>query len=243
MVVGVSHACWRLPGLVGCETEMPNDASIAADTAAIHPPAAPTPASADRSPHSPRHPPANPRGRRLAVLTLTALGVVYGDIGTSPLYTVRETFSTEHGLAPNVATVYGILSLVCWSLILVVAVKYLVFILRADNRGEGGVLALLALALQRQHPGGEQRRRTIYIVLGVFGTALLYGDGVITPAISVLGAVEGLEVVTPALGPFVVGITVFILLGLFMFQKRGTSGVGKLFGPVTLVWFLTIGVL
>ena len=204
---------------------------------------APAEASAEPAAHGPHHPPAHPTGRRLAILTLTALGVVYGDIGTSPLYTIRETFSEEHGFTPNVATVYGLLSLIWWSLILVVAVKYLVFILRADNRGEGGVLALLALALQRQHRGEEQRRRTIYIVLGIFGTALLYGDGVITPAISVLGAVEGLEVVTPALEPFVVGITVLILLALFMFQKRGTAGVGKMFGPITLTWFLTIGIL
>ena len=219
---------------------MPDDAPSGT---ASPPPPAPAEANADRAAHGLHHPPAHPTGRRLAILTLTALGVVYGDIGTSPLYTLRETFSAEHGLTLNVATVYGILSLICWSLILVVAVKYLVFILRADNRGEGGVLALLALALQRQQPGAERKRRTIYIVLGIFGTALLYGDGVITPAISVLGAVEGLEIVTPALEPFVVGITVVILLALFMFQKRGTAGVGKLFGPITLTWFLTIGIL
>jgi KUP system potassium uptake protein len=189
------------------------------------------------------HPPSHPVGRRLAILTLSALGVVYGDIGTSPLYTLRETFSAAHGLTPNVANVYGILCLVFWSLILVVAIKYLVFILRADNRGEGGVLAMLALLLQKQHRTEDRRRRTILIILGLFGTALLFGDGVITPAISVLGAVEGLEIITPALEPFVVGITVVILLVLFMVQKRGTGGVGKAFGPVTLVWFLTIGTL
>ena len=189
------------------------------------------------------HPPANPVGKRLAILTLTALGVVYGDIGTSPLYTIRETFSPEYGLAPNPANVYGILCLVLWSLLLVVVFKYLFFILRADNRGEGGVLAMLALLLQKQQRDADQRRRAYLIVLGVFGTALLFGDGVITPAISVLGAVEGLEIVTPQLQQFVVGITVVILLALFIVQKRGTGGVGKAFGPITLIWFGTIGTL
>jgi KUP system potassium uptake protein len=184
---------------------------------------------------------ADPHGRRLAILTLTALGIVYGDIGTSPLYTISETFGVEYGLAPNTTNVYGILSLIVWALVLVVVVKYLVFILRADNRGEGGVLAMLALVLQRQHRAGERRRRAVLIVLGVFGTALLYGDGIITPAISVLGAMEGLEVVTPALQPFVVVFTVGILFGLFMFQRHGTARVGKTFGPITLTWFVTIG--
>ena len=190
-----------------------------------------------------RHVEADPHGRRLAVLTLTALGIVYGDIGTSPLYTLREAFADEYGLVPNVANVYGILSLILWSLILVVAVKYLVFILRADNRGEGGVLAMLALRLQRQHRAEQRRRRTLLILLGVFGTALLYGDGIITPAISVLGAMEGLEVATPALEPFVVAATIAVLFSLFMFQRFGTSRVGKTFGPITLIWFLTIGLL
>jgi KUP system potassium uptake protein len=221
---------------------MPPDTSTAAGAAPASPRAT-LPVSGSEVAHLGHRPPADPRGRRLALLTLTALGIVYGDIGTSPLYTLRETFAAEHGLAPNAATVYGILSLVSWSLVLVVAVKYLVFILRADNRGEGGVLALLALALHHEPGSKVRQRRALYVVLGIFGTALLYGDGVITPAISVLGAVEGLEVVTPALEPFVVGVTVLILLALFMFQKRGTAGVGKLFGPVTLVWFVTIGVL
>jgi KUP system potassium uptake protein len=190
-----------------------------------------------------RHVEAHPHGRRLAILTLTALGIVYGDIGTSPLYTIRETFAAEYGLAPNAANVYGILSLILWSLVLVVAVKYLTFILRADNRGEGGVLAMLALLLQRQHRTEERRRRAVLVVLGLFGTALLYGDGVITPAISVLGAMEGLEVATPALAPFVVAVTMAILLALFLFQRHGTARVGKTFGPITLTWFLTIGTL
>jgi len=175
------------------------------------------------------------------VLTLSALGVVYGDIGTSPLYTLKECFSAEHGLAPTAPNVYGILSLIFWSLILVVAFKYLVFILRADNRGEGGVLALLALVLQRSHGDEVRRRRWFLIVLGVFGTALLYGDGVITPAISVLGAVEGLEVLTPTLQPYVVGIAAAILLALFLVQHLGTARIGKAFGPITLTWFLVIG--
>jgi KUP system potassium uptake protein len=186
---------------------------------------------------------AAPAGRRLAVLTLTALGVVYGDIGTSPLYTMKETFGASHGLAPSVVNVYGILSLVFWSIVLVVVVKYLIFILRADNHGEGGVLALLALVLQRQHRTNDRRRRKIFIILGVFGTALLFGDGIITPAISVLGAVEGVEVATPAFSHFVVPITIGILLMLFMLQRLGTAKVGRAFGPITLVWFLVIGVL
>jgi KUP system potassium uptake protein len=184
-----------------------------------------------------------PTGKRLAVLSLTALGVVYGDIGTSPLYTIRECFGPEYGMVPNLINVYGILSLIVWSLILVVAIKYLVFILRADNRGEGGVLAMLALLMQ---PGQDRiggRRRRLLVLLGVFGTALLFGDGVITPAISVLGAMEGLEVGAPELKRFVVVATVGILFLLFMFQKMGTARVGGTFGPITLIWFLTIGTL
>jgi KUP system potassium uptake protein len=199
-----------------------------------------TPPTVSRFQH-PETPP--PTGKRLAVLSLTALGVVYGDIGTSPLYTIRECFGVEYGLVPNAPNVYGILSLILWSLILVVAIKYLVFILRADNRGEGGVLAMLALLMQ----GGEDRiggrRRRLLILLGVFGTALLFGDGVITPAISVLGAMEGLEVGAPELAHFVVIATVAILFLLFLFQKLGTARVGGAFGPITLMWFLTIGVL
>jgi KUP system potassium uptake protein len=209
----------------------------------------PTTAPVESAPPAPQlerhhsHPTANPVGKRLAILTLTALGVVYGDIGTSPLYTLREAFSPEYGLTPNPANVYGILSLVFWALMLVVVVKYLVFVLRATNRGEGGVLAMLALILQKQHRSEDSRRRAILIALGVFGTALLFGDGVITPAISVLGAVEGLEIAAPTLQPFVVAITVVILFLLFVVQKRGTDRMGKAFGPITLLWFLTIGTL
>jgi KUP system potassium uptake protein len=181
--------------------------------------------------------------RRLAILTLTALGVVYGDIGTSPLYTVKEAFGHAHGLTISAANINGILSLIFWSIVLVVAIKYLFFILRADNDGEGGVLALLALVLQRQKRIGDRWLRSSLVLMGLFGTALLYGDGIITPAISVLGAMEGLAVVAPALEPFIVVITVGILLGLFLVQRFGTARVGTAFGPITLVWFLTIGTL
>jgi KUP system potassium uptake protein len=182
-------------------------------------------------------------GRRLAALTLGALGVVYGDIGTSPLYALRECFGELYGLAPTPANVYGVLSLIVWSIVLVVAVKYIVFILRADNRGEGGILALLALVLQREHRRGGRGRRALLVALGLFGAALLYGDGIITPPVSVLGAMEGLIVAAPALEHFVVPVTFVILLALFLVQRRGTAGLGAVFGPVVLVWFATIGVL
>jgi KUP system potassium uptake protein len=185
----------------------------------------------------------HPTGRRLAVLTLGALGVVYGDIGTSPLYALRECFSSLYGLAPSPANVYGVLSLIIWAILLVVAVKYIVFILRADNRGEGGILALMALVLQREHGASEQRRRAVVIGLGLFGAALLYGDGIITPPVSVFGAMEGLIVVAPALERLIVPITFVILFSLFFFQKRGTGGIGAVFGPVVLLWFGTIAVL
>jgi KUP system potassium uptake protein len=189
------------------------------------------------------HPEANPQGRRLAVLTLTALGVVYGDIGTSPLYTIKECFSVEHGIDPTPQNVYGILSLIVWSLLLVVAVKYLIFILRADNRGEGGVLAMLALLLQTKRRSSDVNFKRLLIILGLFGTALLYGDGVITPAISVLGAMEGLQVASPTLRHFVIAFTLVILFFLFLFQRHGTAKVGKTFGPITLIWFATIATL
>ena len=164
---------------------------------------------------------ASPSGRHLKQLTLVALGVVYGDIGTSPLYALRECFKPEYGLKAIPENVYGVLSLVVWALILVVSVKYLIFILRADNRGEGGVLALLALILQQQQRAQDKVRKQIIIVLGLIGAALLYGDGVITPAISVLGAMEGLEVITPRFQPVVVPVTLVILFTLFMVQKKG----------------------
>jgi KUP system potassium uptake protein len=189
---------------------------------------------------APRDIPA-PRGKYLALLSLTALGIVYGDIGTSPLYAVRESFLPSHGLAVTPQNILGVLSLIFWSLILVISVKYLVFVLRADNRGEGGIMALAALCT----PMFVRRRggRWWLIMLGLFGTALLYGDGAITPAISVLSAVEGLEVATPFFAPYIIPITIAILVVLFLAQRHGTATVGAMFGPVTLLWFLTLAVL
>src|SRR4051794_11476164 len=175
-------------------------------------------------------------------LALGALGVVYGDIGTSPLYALKECVTGEHGVPPTPANVLGLLSLVFWSLTLVVVVKYLVFVLAADNNGEGGVLALMALVAPRTTDKVSPRRRRVAMVyLGLFGAALLYGDGMITPAISVLSAVEGLEVATPHLAHFVVPLTCVILVLLFMVQRRGTGGIGAIFGPVMLIWFASIG--
>jgi KUP system potassium uptake protein len=183
----------------------------------------------------------NPKGKRLALLMLTALGVVYGDIGTSPLYALRECFKPEYGLEATPEHVYGVLSLIVWSLTLVVTVKYIIFVMRADNRGEGGILALLALILQRDTD--RKFRRAVLISIALIGAALLYGDGTITPAMSVLSAVEGLEVVAPALEPIVVPLSIAIIAGLFFFQKNGTARVGVFFGPVMLLWFGTLAVL
>jgi KUP system potassium uptake protein len=184
---------------------------------------------------------ARPEGRYLLVLSLTALGVVYGDIGTSPLYAVRECFHGHYAIAPTAANVLGVLSLIFWSLIFVISIKYLIFILRADNRGEGGIIALMSLI----HPTSSttRKRQLLLVAMGLFGAALLYGDGMITPAISVLSAVEGLEEVTPLFKPYVIPITVVILVALFAVQRRGTGDVGKVFGPITLIWFLTLGAL
>jgi KUP system potassium uptake protein len=182
-----------------------------------------------------------PRGRRLIGLSLGALGVVFGDIGTSPLYAIRECFHGEYAVAVTPANVLGVLSLVFWSLVVVISIKYLVFVLRADNRGEGGILALVALAVPRAR---EARGRSAGLVLlGLFGAALLYGDGMLTPAISVLSAVEGLQVVTPALARFVIPATVAILVALFLLQSRGTGRLGRLFGPVMTAWFATLALL
>jgi KUP system potassium uptake protein len=184
---------------------------------------------------------------RLLPLTLTALGVVYGDIGTSPLYAIRECFFGSHAVSPTHANVLGVLSLIIYALLLVISIKYVVIVMRADNQGEGGILALTALVPGRGGERGVSARlavgRPVLIALGIFGTALLYGDGMITPAISVLGAVEGLEVVTPLFRPYVVPITVVILVALFSIQKFGTHRVGGLFGPIVIIWFVTIAAL
>jgi KUP system potassium uptake protein len=186
-----------------------------------------------------RHP--HERSRTpLAFLCLTALGVVYGDIGTSPLYAIRECFHGPHAVPPTPENVIGVLSLIVWALIIVVTLKYHVYVLRADNHGEGGILALMALA---RSEGSFARREWLIVVLGLFGAALLYGDGMITPAISVLSATEGLEVAAPMLAPFVVPLTVAILIALFAFQRRGTAGVGSVFGPIILIWFAILGAL
>ena len=183
-----------------------------------------------------------PRGRYLATLALAALGVVYGDIGTSPLYAIRESFYGTHGIAVTPGNVLGVLSLVFWSLVIVVTIKYHIVIIRADNKGEGGVLALMALVNGSRLARGLAPRR-VMIVLGIFGAALLYADGALTPAISVLSAVEGLEIATPAFSSWVIPVTLAILIGLFVLQSRGTARIGAVFGPVMLVWFATIGVL
>jgi KUP system potassium uptake protein len=174
-------------------------------------------------------------------LMLGAIGVVFGDIGTSPLYTIKEAFSPHYGLTPDHATVLGILSLVFWSLVLVITVKYVLVIMRADNDGEGGIMALTALA-QRTLPAGSKAAYAIGI-LGVFGVALFFGDGVLTPAISVLSAVEGLEVATPALHSLVLPLTVGVLLVLFATQRFGTNTVGRAFGPVIVLWFAALATL
>ena len=180
--------------------------------------------------------------KRLATLTLAALGIVYGDIGTSPLYALKEVFGSAHHPVPiNADNVLGILSLFFWSLIVVVTLKYVSFIMRANNKGEGGIIALMTLALHNGDPAS--RRQKILVALGLFGAALFYGDGVITPAISVLSAVEGLELVNPAFKPFILPITLGILIGLFLFQRRGTASVGALFGPIMLLWFAVLTVL
>lgn len=183
--------------------------------------------------------PESPRGKALAGLALAALGVVYGDLGTSPLYALKECFSGFEHVAPTRENVLGVLSLVFWTLNFVVSFKYIGLVMRADNRGEGGILALLALA----RPDGKKVGRNVLLMVGLFGAALLYGDGVITPAISVLSAVEGLQVATPIFSHWVVPLSVVILTILFMVQHRGTAGIGRMFGPVTCLWFLCIAAL
>jgi KUP system potassium uptake protein len=177
----------------------------------------------------------------LAALSVAAIGVVYGDIGTSPLYTVKIAFSGTHAFPITPANVLGVLSLIFWALILVVSVKYIAFILRADNKGEGGIMALMALT--QRAVGERTRKRWILMTLGLIGAALFYGDGMITPAISVLSAVEGLHLATPAFDRYVIPIALMILVGLFLIQRHGTARVGSLFGPVMLVWFAVLAIL
>lgn len=174
----------------------------------------------------------------IAALTVAAIGIVYGDIGTSPLYTLKEVFSKEHGLPLNEANLLGVVSLILWGLTIVVSLKYVTLILRADNRGEGGIMALVALALASVT--AKSRWYNPLALIGLVGAALFFGDGVITPAISVLSAIEGLEVATPALQPYVVPLTVVVLIALYSVQKKGTAGIGKWFGPIVLAWFATL---
>ncbi|MEY5051182.1 MAG: hypothetical protein RLZZ619_1112 [Pseudomonadota bacterium] len=177
----------------------------------------------------------------VAALVMAAIGVVFGDIGTSPLYALKECFSPEHGIPFSQAAVFGIISMMFWAILLVVTFKYVLFVMRADNKGEGGVLSLMALAL-RSLTTGSASYLTV-MMLGMFGACMLYGESVITPAISVLSAVEGLEIATPELKRFVIPITLTILIALFVIQKYGTAAVGKFFGPITLVWFLSLAAL
>ena len=188
----------------------------------------------------PDQPESHPKDSRLVPLAVAALGVVFGDIGTSPLYALKECFTGSHGVAPTRENVLGVLSLVFWSLNFIITFKYLIHMMRADNRGEGGILALLALLRPNDV---RSRARWLLILAGVFGAAMLYGDGIITPAISVLGAIDGLSVATPALTPWVMWISLAIIVVLFMVQRRGTAGIGAVFGPVTIVWFVCIAIL
>ena len=174
-------------------------------------------------------------------LMFAAIGIVFGDIGTSPLYALKECFSAEHGIPFSTDAVYGVISMVFWAFAIVVSLKYVLFVMRANNHGEGGILALMALAL-RTAPAGSKRSLLI-IMAGVFGACMFYGDAVITPAISVLSAVEGLEVISPDLVRYVMPITIFILAALFLIQKTGTEVVGKLFGPIMMLWFIAIGLM
>ncbi|WP_230473504.1 potassium transporter Kup [Dyella choica] len=178
--------------------------------------------------------------KRLAALSLGAIGVVYGDIGTSPLYTLQTTLSHD-GMHPTPESIYGVLSLIFWAQIIVVSLKYVLFIMRADNKGEGGIMALMALALRGV--GGQPKLRWLLAIIGIFGASLFYGDGVITPAISVLSAVEGVKVAAPGLARWVVPVTAVILFFLFALQRHGTDRVGRLFGPVMVIWFIVISVL
>ncbi|WP_374028659.1 potassium transporter Kup [Bdellovibrio bacteriovorus] len=183
------------------------------------------------------------KNANVLMVALGALGVVFGDIGTSPLYALRECFGGEYGLAPTPENIIGILSLIVWTMILLICVKYMAFVMRADNKGEGGILSLMALAVRSQHSKDITRRRWIMTVLGLFGAALLYGDGIITPAISVLSAMEGLSYVAPQFEPYIIPLTIFVINALFLMQRYGTGRIGVIFGPILLVWFTTLGAL
>jgi len=187
------------------------------------------------------HHEADSSGKRFAALALAALGVVYGDIGTSPLYAVKEVFAGNHPIPVTVGNIYGSLSLFFWALVIVVSIKYVSFIMRADNRGEGGIMALIALALHTAQDKPKQTR--LIMIFGVLGAAMFYGDGMVTPAISVLSAVEGLEVITPAFKSFVIPITMIVLFVLFFVQRSGTAKVGAFFGPVMMLWFTVLALL
>src|SRR4051794_5004871 len=210
--------------------------------------ARPTPPSVDRRPVAEAAPPppgttADAHHRAgIAALTLGALGVVFGDIGTSPLYALQTVFHADHGaVEPVRSDVFGVISLVFWSVTIVVSLKYVTLIMRADNEGEGGIMALIALV--RQTIGTDRRASMALVALGIFGASLFYGDGMITPAISVLSAVEGLEIATPSLEDYVVPIALVVLTGLFAVQRFGTGAVGRLFGPVMGLWFGLLAIL
>ena len=176
--------------------------------------------------------------KKLATLSIAALGVVFGDIGTSPLYAIRECFHGDYSIPVSHDNVLGVLSLLFWALILIVTLKYLTFIMKADNDGEGGILALTALIIRQSRE--NRRERWLLVAIGLFGAALLYGDGMITPAISVLSAVEGLQIIAPAFGSLVIPVTIGILAVLFFMQHHGTAKVGSFFGPVIMLWFTVI---
>ncbi len=201
-----------------------------------------SPSSLPNGPKGPeRSEPADRKAVSLLPLALGALGVVYGDIGTSPLYALRECFHGPHAIAPTAENVHGVLSLVFWSLLIVISLKYLAFVMRADNRGEGGILALLALVRSDAKDG--MTRHLAILGMGIFGAALLYGDGMITPAISVLSALEGLSIATPLFEPYILPLTILILVGLFLVQSHGTARVGAIFGPIMVLWFATLAIL
>jgi KUP system potassium uptake protein len=204
-------------------------------------PAPPTHGSSHERTGAPAHP-RNSHPRAVFALSLAALGVVYGDIGTSPIYALRESLHGTHGVPPTPENVLGLLSLIFWALVIVISIKYLAFVMRADNCGEGGMIALTALVTP-DSARARLRRRRLLVLVGLFGASLLYGDSMITPAISVLSAIEGLEMVTPVFTPYIIPITIAILVGLFAVQRHGTARIGAIFGPVMLVWFATLGVL